>query len=288
MPLTYSEFKGVPALEACLIKHSAHIKLGAKGDHVARIQKALITLGAGVISPDEIARQSYGKTTAKTVLAYKTKRGIINKSYQDKADDIVGMMTIERLDAEMAKLPAPSRGFYIATGPAGAPHDHAKCPRLAAGDHELTPIKPSNFGRRINIYGEHETDYLDFEDYAVDPAFAYYARGKMSATRPLTWTGPNRIADRTAGTICMRSAPITTDRDVKGKTYMGQPVRSAVAEIDRIAMNGCIVVYGGNRSEFEKIRHLGILLETVERDEDVAKGNTGAGLTRGFALLVVR
>ena len=82
MPLQSKAFKGDPKLENCLILDSAHVVPGASGDHVGKIQKAIIVLGAGVITAAEVARQFYGNSTAQTVLAYKTKRNIINKKYQ--------------------------------------------------------------------------------------------------------------------------------------------------------------------------------------------------------------
>jgi len=41
MSLQAGLFKGDPWLEACLIQHSAHITLGATGEHVRKIQMAL-------------------------------------------------------------------------------------------------------------------------------------------------------------------------------------------------------------------------------------------------------
>jgi peptidoglycan hydrolase-like protein with peptidoglycan-binding domain len=43
----------------------------------------------------------YGKSTAAAVLAFKTKRKIINYSYETQVDNIVGKMTIAALDNEM-------------------------------------------------------------------------------------------------------------------------------------------------------------------------------------------
>ena len=48
-----------------------------------------------------VAARRYGPTTAKAVLAYKTRRQIINRSYQSKPDGIVGIMTMRVLDEEM-------------------------------------------------------------------------------------------------------------------------------------------------------------------------------------------
>jgi hypothetical protein len=94
-------FKGDPALEACLIEDSAHITRGAVGAHVGRIQTALALLDGLQIDPSETAADSYGPSTAAAVLRYKTKRNIINFSYQTQADNIVGKMTIASQDQEM-------------------------------------------------------------------------------------------------------------------------------------------------------------------------------------------
>ena len=49
-----------------------------------------------------LASSSYGPSTKAAVLAYKTRRQIINRSYQSTPDAIVGKMTIASLDAEVA------------------------------------------------------------------------------------------------------------------------------------------------------------------------------------------
>lgn len=108
MPLKSALFSGDAALEACAVSDPAHLTLGVSGPHVGKVQKALLTLGAGVIAPDEIARTRYGNTTAASVLAFKTKRGIVNRAYQSTPDNIVGKMTIAVLDREIADFEAAS------------------------------------------------------------------------------------------------------------------------------------------------------------------------------------
>jgi hypothetical protein len=111
-PFLSNHFQGNTALERCAVNDRDHIKRhapGDHGDHVEKIQQALIRIAEDepdlkakiTISQVEINSQTYGDTTAAAVLAYKTKRKIINRTYQDKADDIVGKMTIARLDDEM-------------------------------------------------------------------------------------------------------------------------------------------------------------------------------------------
>ncbi len=101
MPLHSRLFRGDPRLEACLIQDSAHITQGAAGEHVAKIQFALATIDNFGIAPRDLSTGTYGASTADAVLAYKTRRQIINRSYQTKADNIVGKMTIASLDKEM-------------------------------------------------------------------------------------------------------------------------------------------------------------------------------------------
>jgi hypothetical protein len=102
MPLKSETLAGDERLEACLVKDSAHLTLGTQGDFVAKVQAALIFLDELVIDQQELDGQTYGKSTADAVLKFKKKRKIINKSYQDHEDNIVGKMTIKALDDEMA------------------------------------------------------------------------------------------------------------------------------------------------------------------------------------------
>ena len=101
VPLLSNLFKGDRALEACLIQDSAHVTLGASGEHVAKIQTALLVLDNVSVSPGELTGQKYGISTAAAVLAFKTRRGIINTTYQKTADNIVGKMTIAAMDKAM-------------------------------------------------------------------------------------------------------------------------------------------------------------------------------------------
>jgi hypothetical protein len=58
-----------------------------------------------------VQSQTYGSSTANGVLNYKRKRGIINRTYQTQADNIVGKMTIAALDAEMARVGPKPQGL---------------------------------------------------------------------------------------------------------------------------------------------------------------------------------
>ena len=100
MPLQSQLFRGDAKLEAAAMSDTAHIVPGATGEHVRKIQLALIQLDGATIALDGI----YGPATAAAVLAYKQKRNIINRSYQTKADNIVGKMTMASLDQEMLDI----------------------------------------------------------------------------------------------------------------------------------------------------------------------------------------
>lgn len=95
-------FKGDARLEACLHQDRAHIKPGDSGEHVVKIQRAVMILDLATIASTELVRKQYGPSTANAVLKYKRKRSIINFGYQTRADDIVGKMTIASLDHELA------------------------------------------------------------------------------------------------------------------------------------------------------------------------------------------
>lgn len=104
MTLMSRYFRDDAKLQAAQVQDSAHVLQGAKGEHVGKIQTALILLDKADIEAGELNEKLYGPSTADAVLAYKKKRRIINFTYQTQADNIVGKMTITTLDAEMLKL----------------------------------------------------------------------------------------------------------------------------------------------------------------------------------------
>lgn len=103
MPLKSELFRGDSKLEACALNNQAHITQGARGEHVSKIQMALLRINQAFIDPAELSTQGYGPSTAAAVLKYKQERNIINRSYQTQADDIVGIMTIAHLDNDMVE-----------------------------------------------------------------------------------------------------------------------------------------------------------------------------------------
>lgn len=104
MPLQSRAFRGDAKLESCAVSDPEHVVEGAAGDHVAKIQQALILLDGSRIDSAELSAKRYGRSTAAAVLAYKTRRSIINRAYQTKPDNIVGKMTIAALDGEMLRF----------------------------------------------------------------------------------------------------------------------------------------------------------------------------------------
>ena len=102
-------FRGDRRLAKTLVSDPDHVVPGAKGEFVSRIQNAVLVLEGGEISAQELQSRLYGPDTAKLVLAYKTRRQIINKTYQKTADNVVGKMTIRKLDEEMVAFEAAER-----------------------------------------------------------------------------------------------------------------------------------------------------------------------------------
>ncbi|MDX3839525.1 peptidoglycan-binding domain-containing protein [Streptomyces europaeiscabiei] len=213
MPLKSKLFRDDQALQKCLVSDANHVTPGAQGDHVTKIQAALVTLGAGVIGPDEVERNLYGPTTVRTVLAFKGPPRNILGPGQTTPDNIVGKKTIAALDNEIVAFenrPPPTViSLFVSLTHEGSPHDHNTCPVDTSGhkvDHMATPINPG-LGRKVNIGGEGETQYQGFEDFVTDPGVV------GGPPRPLTDT----IASDTATDIALRSAPITTrgEREIR-------------------------------------------------------------------------
>jgi hypothetical protein len=266
MPLMSRLFKGNPELEACLISDPAHLVPGTRGEHVGKVQRALVTLGAGAISANEIASMTYGPTTAQAVLAFKgPPRNIINPAYQRTPDNIVGKMTIASLDREYLEFekrppPAPA-SIFVSVTPDGFPHDHDTCPSETMGGtrkvHHLgTPINPQGFGRKINLGGEGETKYLGFEDFLPNPF-------PGPRVRPLT----SILPDHCASDICLRFAPISKDAsEEKGKQ-----------EIIRIAKPGCRLTFCGDVIRFQgSLLSLGTRIESIVMPDPIIGGVTEA------------
>lgn len=95
MALKSQLFRGDAQLEAAAASDPAHVVPGARGDHVRKIQQALVRLAGAGIATDG----AYGPATAAAVADFKRKRGILN--FRGQIDDIVGRKTMAALDGEM-------------------------------------------------------------------------------------------------------------------------------------------------------------------------------------------
>ncbi len=102
-------FRDDAKLNACLVLDASHVTHGALGEHVGKIQVALMDLDGLTISRADLDAKRYGTSTAAAVLAYKKKRKIINPAYQSHEDDIVGKMTIASLDRDMIARQKPNK-----------------------------------------------------------------------------------------------------------------------------------------------------------------------------------
>lgn len=122
MPLVSLLLRDEPRLQACLVADTAHVVPGAAGRHVGLIQKVLLVLDKANISAGELRSGLYGPTTTAAVLAYKSKRNIVNRAYQTTADNIVGKMTIAKMDDELVRLDLRAvPGRVVCTGGGEAP-----------------------------------------------------------------------------------------------------------------------------------------------------------------------
>ncbi|QOZ09359.1 hypothetical protein XH96_18830 [Bradyrhizobium sp. CCBAU 51765] len=243
--LVSKQFKDNQKLQRCLLSPADHVLPGSRGEHVGLIQEALTKLGMGVIGASEISTELYGQSTQQAVLRYKgPPRNIINTDYQRTPDNIVGQMTIDRLDADMVEFEKVPESLLVTLTEAGPKHDHSKCPTLQSGGHKGTPINPLPFGKRINIYGTHETDYLGFDDYAPNPNFAGRGQGDPSPPRFLTNAPPHLhgLEAKSVSNIAIRSSPIFANH------VHSNP--NEVEEILRVAMPGCRVTYAGTDENF--------------------------------------
>ena len=119
MPLQSDLLKGDSLLEDCLVRDSAHVTPGASGDHVSKIQSALSILDHISINSSELSSKTYGPAIVAAVLAFKRKRSIINFTYEKQVDNIVGKMTIKRMDDELARSsPAVAKDLAVLDKPA--------------------------------------------------------------------------------------------------------------------------------------------------------------------------
>lgn len=129
IPLRSDLFLASRELQACLASDAAHVAPGARGQHVALIQSALVRLDVLDADAARIEARTYGPRTAAAVLTYKREFNIVNRAYQNSADNIVGRMTISSLDHGIAALDDRLGGPRLAARPG----PHPQSPTAAAG-----------------------------------------------------------------------------------------------------------------------------------------------------------
>lgn len=144
MPLRSALFSDSKELQACLGSDAAHVVPGARGEHVARIQSALVRLRVLEVGNAISEAGHYGPHTTAAILTYKRAFKIINRSYQNSADNVVGRMTIASLDHAIFVLDGAGTGGRLPafpglhpTSPASAPTPPAVRPRIV---QSFTPI----------------------------------------------------------------------------------------------------------------------------------------------------
>ncbi len=140
MTLKSKMFSGDQKLEAAAVSNPAHILRGAIGPHVGKIQRALIEIDDLKIAKDERVRQFFGASTETATLSFKKKRKIINKSYQNEVDPIVGIMTMAELDREMVKIEGQHNEIMILCAIASTLGYSTHQPLLITNDQQLRAV----------------------------------------------------------------------------------------------------------------------------------------------------
>lgn len=116
MALQSKSFGGDSRLEAAAVSDPAHILRGASGEHVSKVQRALMQLfDEANIERAELSDAKYGETTEKTVKAYKSRKGkeVINHTYQQSPDSIVGKMTMAKIDGELVEKEKDDPDYFF-------------------------------------------------------------------------------------------------------------------------------------------------------------------------------
>lgn len=261
-------------LERCALQDADHVTPGSVGEHVKRIQIALNQLSNVFLTIDGI----YGAKTASAVVAFKEAQSPpLRQRGQRIADNIVGIRTIKALDEQMfifEQFEPGEESQFVSLTEAGAKHEHTQCPTkgvTAPGRdgrplHHGTPINPQGFARKINIGGEHETDYVGFQDFVTKTpdGLVFGPPG-----RPFTENLPKRCASD----ICMRSAPITAE------------IRK---EINRLAVPACRFTYANDPSNVSFNRAFLLSLGTVIEDAFIFSKSVNVEQTLEVMVIVMR
>lgn len=99
MLLSSRLFQDDVALKNCANLDAHHVVPGSSGDHVRKLQTALMICFDADIDPSELGSAWFGPSTQAAVLAFKSSRGILN--YRGQIDPIIGIKTIRQLDREL-------------------------------------------------------------------------------------------------------------------------------------------------------------------------------------------
>src|SRR4051812_16046886 len=149
MPLKSNLLSDNSRLQDCLVEDRAHVTRGSRGDFVTLIQTALILIDDLDIDQHELDTGTYGPSTAAAVLSYKRKRKIINHSYENTEDEIVGKMTIQSLDDEMFDAQRDPEPFRASTCAHCAPPAKAPTDRNIRIGAKLKIV--DRFGKRVTV-----------------------------------------------------------------------------------------------------------------------------------------
>lgn len=269
MALRSNLFKGDAKLEAAAAVDAAHIRSGARGPHVGKIQRALNELAGALLQVDAV----YGQRTAAAVLRYKQDRNIVNRSYQKQADDIVGKLTVLALDAELLRKESPSGGSprivglhpapeerhqrVALTSPASVTGGGNRGAKLGFADVKAPDIvPPPGLFRAMELLSGHvgTFDVVDGVggtvrswDSTVGVVFDPNEPSAHSGTMPIT-RSPHRFAARALGI----GTTTIEARGPGGFLSFGDMIRlTVVASSDRLSWNPALAVRVDGRMHAE-------------------------------------
>jgi peptidoglycan hydrolase-like protein with peptidoglycan-binding domain len=224
MALQSTLLRGDTQLEAAAVSDAAHIVPGARGGHVAKLQRALNELDDAALAEDGV----YGPGTAAAVLAFKRARDIVNRSYQTQADNIVGKMTLAALDRELLAsgpptvilgrigfrprlafsfgLPLPQQTAQVAAIVRGNPFVRANAPDIG-----LPPSVPPGHAYEVPVTivpPLSGTDFVELEIINVDSRSgnAVVSPAKLQTSGIVTVLGSRQTEPGSAGSLRLQAS----------------------------------------------------------------------------------
>lgn len=105
--LTSPDFAGDSRLERCATEDAWHIMPRSRGDHVGKVQQALISVGGQSIDAGELKAKYYGSSTEAAVSDFKSAQVPPLLNYNNEIDSITGKKTIKALDRLLSQKPPP-------------------------------------------------------------------------------------------------------------------------------------------------------------------------------------